>query len=109
MIVINSYNRFFNWYRGKCEVTTESVFYITGENRFAEAEYAYSQKKEIVPLLMQTGYKATGWLGAMIGARLFYDFSGKYDFDKKFNELYLALAGKLVPKNTLNSIPEVCY
>lgn len=80
--------------------------YKDSQNCRTEAEYAYSQKKEIVPLLMQTGYKATGWLGAMIGARLFYDFSGKYDFDKKFTELYLALAGKLVPKNTLNSIPE---
>lgn len=57
---------------------------------------------------MQTGYKATGWLGAMIGARLFYDFSGKYDFDKKFSELYLALAGKLAPRKTLSSGPEVC-
>lgn len=84
------------------------IFDITCENRLTEAEYAYSQKKEIVPLLMQTGYRATGWLGAMIGARLFYDFSGKYDFDKKFTELYSLLAGKLTPKKTLSSIPEVC-
>lgn len=77
--------------------------YKDSQNCRTEAEYAYSQKKEIVPLLMQTGYKATGWLGAMIGARLFYDFSGKYDFDKKFSELYLALAGKLAPRKTLSS------
>lgn len=80
--------------------------YKDSQNCRTEAEYAYSQKKEIVPLLMQTGYRATGWLGAMIGARLFYDFSGKYDFDKKFTELYSLLAGKLTPKKTLGSIPE---
>lgn len=80
--------------------------YKDSQNCRTEAEYAYSQRKEIVPLLMQTGYKATGWLGAMIGARLFYDFSGKYDFDKKFNELYSALAGKVFPRKALSSIPE---
>lgn len=95
--------------RKKWKTNILSIFDITGENCLTEAEYAYSQKKEIVPLLMQTGYKATGWLGAMIGARLFYDFSGKYDFDKKFSELFLALAGKLAPKKTLSSgRPEVC-
>lgn len=41
MIVINSYNRFFNWYRGKCEVIIELVFYIIGENCFVEVEYVY--------------------------------------------------------------------
>lgn len=55
------------------------------------------------------GYKVIGWLGVMIGVRLFYDFSGKYDFDKKFIELYLVLVGKLVFKNILNLIFEVCF
>ena len=78
---------------------------------FTEAEYAYKLKKEIVPLRMQTGYAATGWLGAMIGAKLFYDFSGKYDFDKKFQELYLALSRQTsadTPQKTLSTISEVC-
>lgn len=86
--------------------------YKTVQYLFSEAEYAYSQKKEIVPLRMQKGYAATGWLGAMIGAKLFYDFSGKYDFDKKFQELYLALSGKTsggTPQKTLSTISEVCY
>ena len=85
--------------------------YKTVQYLFSEAEYAYSQKKEIVPLRMQKGYAATGWLGAMIGAKLFYDFSGKYDFDKKFQELYLALSGKTSggsPQKTLSTISEVC-
>lgn len=80
--------------------TLSILIYIIGENHISEAEYAYSQKKEVVPLLMQRGYKATGWLGAIIGAKLFYDFSGKYDFDKKFTELYSSLAGKFAPGKT---------
>ncbi|XP_061174816.1 uncharacterized protein LOC133183961 [Saccostrea echinata] len=82
--------------------------YKDSQNCRTEAEYAYSQKKEIIPLLMERGYKATGWLGAMIGAKLFYDFSGKYDFDRKFGELYTALTGKIFPQKTkaLSAIPE---
>jgi hypothetical protein len=72
-----------------------------------EAEYAYSKQKDIIPLRMQGGYSATGWLGIMIGAKLFYDFSGKYDFDKKFGELASALSGIMAPKGNLSTIHEV--
>lgn len=36
---------------------------------------------------MEKAYKADGWLGFIIGAKLFYDFSGKYPFEKKMTEL----------------------
>lgn len=36
---------------------------------------------------MEMNYKADGWLGFIIGAKLFYDFSGKYPVEKKTNEL----------------------
>ena len=40
-----------------------------------EAEYAFQQRKLIVPLIMESGYKATGWLGALMGTRLYFDMS----------------------------------
>ncbi|XP_062594967.1 uncharacterized protein LOC134256336 [Saccostrea cucullata] len=82
--------------------------YKDSQNCRTEAEYAYSQKKEIIPLLMEKGYKATGWLGAMIGAKLFYDFSGKYDFERKLGELLAAISGKIHPQKTktLSTIQE---
>ena len=54
---------------------------------FAEAEYAFQQRKKIVPLMLQRGYKPDGWLGFILGAKLFFDFSGKYPFQDKFNDL----------------------
>ena len=37
--------------------------------------------------MMQRGYKPDGWLGFILGAKLFYDFSGKYAFQDKINDL----------------------
>jgi len=36
---------------------------------------------------MQKDYKPDGWLGLNIGSKLFFDFSGKYNFDEKMKEL----------------------
>jgi male-specific lethal 1 len=54
---------------------------------FSEAEYAFQLKKKIIPLKMEGNYKADGWLGLIIGAKLFYDFSGKYPFENKVKDL----------------------
>ena len=40
-----------------------------------EAEYAYGLNKRIVPLMVQGGYKPDGWLGAMLGTKLWFDFT----------------------------------
>jgi hypothetical protein len=54
---------------------------------FSEAEYAFQLRKKIIPLKMEVNYKADGWLGFIIGAKLFYDFSGKYPFENKVKDL----------------------
>lgn len=36
---------------------------------------------------MEKGYSPDGWLGFLLGAKLFYEFSGKYPFEKKMEEL----------------------
>ncbi|VDI33916.1 Hypothetical predicted protein [Mytilus galloprovincialis] len=54
-------------------------------------EYAYTLKKKIIPLKMEKDYKADGWLGFIIGAKLFYEFSGKYEYGDKVNELIRAV------------------
>ena len=45
-----------------------------------EAEYAFQKRKTIIPLISQRGYRPDGWLGLILGTKLFYDFSGKYLF-----------------------------
>ncbi|KAK6192097.1 hypothetical protein SNE40_003636 [Patella caerulea] len=61
--------------------------YKESSNCRTEAEYAFTLKKPIIPLMMQRGYKPNGWLGMILGAKLFVDFSGKYSFDDSFKNL----------------------
>ena len=41
----------------------------------SEAEYANKRRKCIVPLKLQKGYEADGWLGFIMGNDYFYDFT----------------------------------
>lgn len=41
----------------------------------SEAEYVYKLRKSFIPLRLQTGYIPDGWLGIMIGTKLYFDFS----------------------------------
>ena len=43
---------------------------------------------------MQKRYRPDGWLGAILGAKLFFDFSGKYPFDKSMQGLLKELRGR---------------
>jgi len=44
------------------------LFYST------EAEYAYQKGKRIIPLKMEQNYSADGWLGIILGTKLYYEF-----------------------------------
>lgn len=61
-----------------------------------EAEYAFQQRKKIVPILMERGYNATGWLGALIGTRCYFDMTEAKRIPAKSTALFKELgeAGK---------------
>ncbi|CAL1526589.1 unnamed protein product [Lymnaea stagnalis] len=61
--------------------------YKESSNCRSEAEYAFFLKKPMIPLIMQEKYKPDGWLGILLGSKIFYDFSGKYSFDDKIEDL----------------------
>ncbi|XP_055957483.1 uncharacterized protein LOC126821326 [Patella vulgata] len=61
--------------------------YKDSPNCRAEAEYAHQLRKKVIPLIMENGYRPDGWLGMILGAKLFYDFSGKYPFESKMEGL----------------------
>ena len=46
----------------------------------AEAEYAFNCKRRIVPLIVRPNYRADGWLGFLLGSRIYVDF-GRFEFD----------------------------
>ncbi|XP_076081658.1 uncharacterized protein LOC143052497 isoform X1 [Mytilus galloprovincialis] len=64
-----------------------SESYKHSPNCRLESEYTYRCGKEYIPLMVQKYYKPDGWLGALLGTKLFIDFSGKYQFEPKWNEL----------------------
>ena len=41
-----------------------------------EAQYAFQQQTDMVPLMLEEGYRAKGWLGMILGMRLWYGFYG---------------------------------
>ena len=53
-----------------------STTYKESANCRLEANYAHQLKKKMIPLVLEVGYRPNGWLGIMMGTRLFYDFTG---------------------------------
>eukprot|EP01048_Picozoa_sp_COSAG05_P019267 COSAG05_NODE_2974_length_2448_cov_2.235419_2_plen_289_part_00 len=69
-----------------------SKAYKESTNCRMEAQYAFQQQKDMVPLMMVEGYNARGWLGMMLGVRLWYGFYGTVltsedEFERKVDEL----------------------
>ncbi|XP_067664453.1 uncharacterized protein [Haliotis asinina] len=64
-----------------------SESYFESQNCRQEAEYTYKLKKTMVPVLLQGNYQPTGWLGIMIGTKLYFDMSPGKDFGAKLKEL----------------------
>ena len=46
-----------------------------------EANYAYKRKRPIIPLLMEEGYDPDGWLGIILGTKLYYKFCSDRETD----------------------------
>jgi hypothetical protein len=66
--------------------------YKESANCRLEAQYAYQREKDMVPLMMEEGYRADGWLGMLLGVRLYYVFFGNTlssdaGFEGKMEEL----------------------
>ena len=80
-----------------------SKAYKESTNCRMEAQYAFQQQKDMVPLMMVEGYSANGWLGMMLGVRLWYGLYGtvlenESAFEGKVEELCRELGsrGKLI-------------
>eukprot|EP01048_Picozoa_sp_COSAG05_P004418 COSAG05_NODE_237_length_13170_cov_25.700558_5_plen_1165_part_00 len=66
--------------------------YKESANCRLEAQYAYQQQKEMVPLMLEERYRANGWLGMLLGVRMWYAFCGSVllsesAFEGKMEEL----------------------
>ncbi|CAF2736382.1 unnamed protein product [Rotaria sp. Silwood2] len=55
--------------------------YKRSANCQSEAEYAFNRKKNMVPIKMNKDYVPDGWLGFILGTRMYIDFD-THEFDK---------------------------
>lgn len=60
--------------------------YSESRNCQKEAEYAFVRQKIMIPLLLQSKYKPTGWLGLVLGADFYIDFT-KNEFIQNYQKL----------------------
>ena len=65
-----------------------------------EAEYAFSLRKDIVPLMMQSKYRADGWLGMIVGTKLWFSFTEAQKFELSIEALKKELGERGKPINT---------
>ncbi|CAK8677564.1 unnamed protein product [Clavelina lepadiformis] len=70
-----------------------------------EAEYAYKLKKPIIPLLLESGYNPDGWLGALLGTKLYVDLSNEYDCLGKFPDVIKMIQTQISKEQSLYKIP----
>jgi hypothetical protein len=50
--------------------------YKESSNCRMEAQYGLQRQKQMIPLMMQEGYEADGWLGMLVGTSLWYALYG---------------------------------
>ena len=68
--------------------------YKQSPNCRSEAEYAYQLRKDIIPLMMQRDYTPDGWLGIILGTRLWIDFRNDYNRNTSAEKLLKELGGR---------------
>eukprot|EP00300_Choanocystis_sp_HF-7_P009268 c16346_g1_i1.p1 GENE.c16346_g1_i1~~c16346_g1_i1.p1 ORF type:complete len:335 (-),score=83.52 c16346_g1_i1:70-1074(-) len=52
-----------------------------------EGEYAFRLKKTMIPVLVQPGYVGNGWLGALMGTKLYFDYDSEAFFPSLLKEI----------------------
>ena len=64
---------------------------------------AHQQEKPMIPLMLQEGYRANGWLGLMLGTALWFPMYGLEDADEKtFHVKVDAIAKEIGDRGQLN-------
>jgi hypothetical protein len=87
---------------------TESIYQLDVLNEiifinlyvlFSEAEYVYRLRKDFVPLRLQREYIPDGWLGILVGTRLYFDIYSEDQLDVQVPRLVKELRdrGKISP------------
>ena len=68
--------------------------YKESPNCRSEAEYAYQLRKDIIPLMMQRKYRGDGWLGMLVGTKLWFDFNSQQSIEPSVTKLIKELGDR---------------
>ncbi|XP_077984869.1 uncharacterized protein LOC144439456 [Glandiceps talaboti] len=60
----------------------------------SEAEYTYKLHKDYIPIKVQPKYSPDGWLGILVGTKLYFDFSSEENLETNFPSLVRELGDR---------------
>eukprot|EP01045_Picozoa_sp_COSAG04_P027049 COSAG04_NODE_3884_length_2450_cov_5.538069_1_plen_816_part_11 len=70
-----------------------------------EAQYGLQKKKAMVPLMMQEGYEADGWLGLLLGTSLWYALYGStLESESAFEDRMSALSREIGSRGRADAV-----
>ncbi|XP_064635353.1 uncharacterized protein LOC135492695 [Lineus longissimus] len=75
-------------------IVAMSQKYKNSQNCRVEGEYAFTKGKRIIPLIVEPKYKPDGWLGLILGAKLYYNFSRGEAFEATMENLMRGLGNQ---------------
>eukprot|EP01045_Picozoa_sp_COSAG04_P003348 COSAG04_NODE_135_length_23774_cov_40.993918_11_plen_2893_part_00 len=79
--------------------------YKESSNCRMEAQYGLQKKKAMIPLMMQEGYEADGWLGLLLGTSLWYALYGStLESESAFEDRMSALSRELGPRGRADAV-----
>lgn len=63
-----------------------SLKYQTSPYCKTEGQYMYKLQRPFIPIIVEKGYRPYDWLGALVGLRMYIDFT-KYDYQTAYDKL----------------------
>ena len=85
-----------------CVLICMTENYKESNNCRMEAEYTIQKKKPFVPLILQKSYRPDGWLGFILGSKIYIDYT-KYSFEECSSRLQKELKN-YDPVNVLTTV-----
>jgi hypothetical protein len=101
--------------KSRCVLICMSDNYCLSPYCQAEAQYAFEKRRELIPLRVQSGYRADGWLAFLTAGRMHIDFV-KMNFDTACvqlvseinqNQVHEKRASVILPPSNVTKEPTV--
>jgi male-specific lethal 1 len=79
--------------------------YKESSNWRREAQYGMQRQKDMIPLMMQEGYQADGWLGMLLGTKLWHPLFGEMlSSETVFEDRMSALAREIGTRGRADAV-----